>query len=299
MKNKIVSLLLVFALAIGGLAFAGCNPSNNNAERFTIYTSMYPIYDFTKKIVGNHADIINLVGPGEEAHHYELKASQRAELEHADLIIINGYNMEHWVEDLPETITSKILVASDGIQTIQRERNGVMRTDAHLWLSLRNGKAMMENIKNKMVELDSANAATYERNYARYSILFDALDSQYVSAVSNFSSTTVVVSHAAFGYLANDYGLTQLSISGLDTDDESDPQTVAAIIDYINENNVKAVFYQETISATIANAIAEQTEAVVDILYTIESLSDEDVKAGEDFLSLMAHNLVALISALN
>ena len=297
MKKNIISILLIVIIILGGFTLSGCNNNNNDNDNLTIYTSFYPMYDLTLKVVGNKANIVNLVGPGEEAHHYELTPKQVAALEsEADLIIINGLDMEHFIEDLSETVLNKVFEASEGMQTLEIATSAeTTKTDPHIWVSIRNSKKMMENIKNHIVSIDPSNAEYYENNYQKYAILFDALDNSYMEAVENFTSNTIIVSHKAFGYLFNDYGLTQLSISGLETDNEADPQTVANVIDYIIDNNVRVVYYQEEMNATIANAIAEQTNAIIDRLQTGESLSEAQVNAGEDFLSVMADNLLALI----
>lgn len=311
MKKKLVAIVMALTLLFGvGSVFAGCNPSTQK-DGLVIYTSMYPIFEFTQKIVGEKATVINLVGPGEEAHHYELKVQQRAELEtRADLLIINGLDMEHWAEDLPQVIQSKTLIASKDVQTIEvessgghdehddEEEGGVLRTDPHAWLSLRNAKVMMNTIKEKMIELDRENSAYYENNFARQALLLDLLDQEFTTTFSAIEGKSFVVSHKAFGYLSNDYGLTQVSISGLDSDDESSGQTMEQIIAFINQNNIKTVFYNEAISSSLATAIANRTEATIEVLYTVESLSQQQINNGENFLSLMAHNLIALRNAL-
>ena len=277
-------------VVLGSFTLSGCKKNNDDGV-LTIYTSFYPIYDLTQKVVGNKAEVINLVNSG-EAHDYELTAKQVVALEgEADLIIINGLDMEHFIEDLSQNVLDKVFVASDGLQTIEASVN---KTDPHIWLSIRNAKQMMQNIKNHLVSVDSANAAYYELNYQKYAILFDALDNAYIEAVANFTTTTIVVSHRAFGYLANDYGLTQLAISGLETDGEADPQTVANVIDYIIDNNITVVYYQEELNSTIATAIAQETNAQAVLLYTVESLTQEQMQAGDDYLSIMALNLLTL-----
>jgi zinc transport system substrate-binding protein len=300
MKKNIVALLLVVVVALGGLTLTGCKSSSDN-NTLTIYTTFYPIYDLTQKVVGDRAEIINLVGPGEDAHHYELTPKQVAALEtEADLIIINGLDMEHFVEELSQTVLQKVFVASDGLSTIQiTTEASTTKTDPHVWLSIKNAKQMMQNIKNHMSSIDAQNASYYENNYQKYAILFDALDASYETTLSAYSNSTIVVSHQAFGYLANDYGLTQLAISGLETDGEANPQTVAEVIDYITSNQIAVVYYQEELNAAIATAIAQQTNTQILRLQTVGELSEAQFAAGDDYLSIMAENLVALMNGLS
>lgn len=300
MKKNIIAILLVVIMLLGTFTLSGCK-NNNNDDALTIYTSFYPIYDLTLKIVGNKANIVNLVGSGEEAHHYELTPKQAVALENeADLIIINGLDMEHFIEDLSQPILDKVFVASDGLETIEMDTGlGTTKTDPHIWLSIRNSKKMMENIKNHMIILDADNAEYYENNYEKYAILFDALDNAYINAIANFTTNSIIVSHKAFGYLTNDYGLNQISISGLETDGEANPQTVIDIKNYIIDNNITVVYYQEEMNSTIASAIAEQTSATIERLQTVESLSKTQLDSGDDYLSVMAENLLALIKHLS
>jgi zinc transport system substrate-binding protein len=301
MKKNIIAIMLLLVITFGGLGLTGCTTRNNNEENFTIYTTFYPIYDFTKKIVGNTATVVKLVSSGENAHSYELTPKQLAAMEdEADVIITNGLNMEHYMENLSQNIQDKIFEASEGISTLQIVTSlGTTKTDPHLWTSIKNAKQMMENIKNHLVAVNAEDGMIYEANYAKYAVLLDGLDAYYESVISNFSNTTFIVSHPAFGYLANDYGLTQVGISGLETDDEADAQTVANIISQINEENISVVFYQEELNATIATAIAQETNATTERLYTVASLSQTEIDAGEDYLSMMAKNLLALVNALS
>ena len=208
--------------------------------------------------------------------------------------------MEHWAEELSASILSKVLVATTGIDVLQISTGlGTVKNDPHTWTSIKNAKIMMENIKNELVSLDTNNAQVYENNYAKYALLFDGLDYQYEQAVANFTTTNFVVSHMAFGYIARDYGLTQMAISGLETDGEADPATVADIINFVNDNNITTIFYQESINASIASAIANETGVTIAMLSTVQGLSKAQIDAGEDYLSIMAQNLVALIDALS
>ena len=135
--------------------------------------------------------------------------------------------------------------------------------------------------------------------FTTYSVLFDGLQSQYELKLSNLTQTTFVVSHKAFSYIANEFSLTQLSLNGIDTEGEPDAQTLATIINYINDNNISTVFYQTFVNSKVAEQIAEETNATVDMLSTIEGLTLQQLAAGQDYLSLMAQNLFSTRTRLN
>ena len=89
-----------------------------------------------------------------------------------------------------------------------------------------------------------------------------------------------------------------MGIEGLAPDSEPDPARMAEVIDFVKENNVKTIFFEELASPKVAEAIAKETGAKTEVLNPIEGLSDEELKAGEDYISVMEKNLAALKEAL-
>lgn len=307
MKKKIIAILISLMVIFGGFTLFACGETDS--DRILVYTSFYPIYDFATKIGGEKVEVVNLAKPGEEAHHMEISSSQMVGMEKADLIIISGLNMEGWVSDLSASLTSKLVNTSNSIQAIERtahdedeeeeEEHEHGAYDPHIWLSIKNAKKQMENIKNALVNIDSQNASYYEMNYLRYSYLFDGLDEQFETALSTIADRSFIVSHNAFGYLANDYNLTTYALTGIEDTGEPDTRTVADIIDFINQNDIKAVFYQTMANSSVAQSIVDQTTAELYPLSTLESLTNEEIATGEDYLSIMAKNLACLSEALS
>ena len=110
--------------------------------------------------------------------------------------------------------------------------------------------------------------------------------------------SSIVVSHQAFGYLCEAYGLTQMPIEGVEADAEPNAQEMKEITEFVKEHNVKVIFTEELVSPKVAQAIAEATGARVEELNPLEGLTDDELKAGEDYLSVMRENLKALEGAL-
>ena len=300
MKKIGYSLLTVLLIFISIFSFAGCGKNTDSENGLVIYASLYPYYDFASKIGGNKVTVYNLVQPGEEPHEFEPTTKQMAEInDNADILILNGAGLESWSSGLTQNVLSKTLVAATNAFKIEITSEGVSQIDPHIWLSIRNAKIIMNDIKERLQSIDNENAGYYETNYQKYAILLDGLNSEYIKAVENFTSTTFVVSHKAFGYISSEYSLTQLALSGLDSEGEADPATIASVIDYINENNIKTVFYHEFINSAIAAAVVNETEASLSVLNTLEGLTIEQINAGEDYLSIMAQNLIELKAALN
>lgn len=295
MKRIIYPLILI-------ILFTGCMSATKKSEhkenKIVIYTSFYPMYDFAKKIGGNKIELINMLPSGQETHDWEPKPSDIVGLENADMFIYSGVGMEPWVEKVLPTLKTKSLIVLEAAQGLELIDGAANNRDPHVWLSVKNAKQQMENIKNALVAADINNAAFYEENYEAYSKKFDELDEEFRNTLLSMENKMLVVSHKAFGYLCNDYGLEQIGIQGLVPDSEPSPARMAEIIEFVKENNVSVIFFEQSASPKVSEIIAKQTGAKTDMLSTLESLSDTRQSAGEDYLSVMRSNLEAIVRAL-
>lgn len=337
--KRIWSILLIGC--IGLFCFAGCGggnsappaagseenaPAESAPVKLSVYASFYTMYDFAVKIGGDKAEVVNMVPAGMEPHDWEPSASDIAGLENASVFVYNGAGMEHWAEDILETLQNPnltVVEASAGIELMEghhdhdedehededhedenheededHEEEHEEEYDPHVWLSPLSAKREMENIKNAFVQADPANRDDYEANYTKYAAEFDALDQEFKDALSPLPNKDIIVSHQAFGYLCAAYGLNQIPIEGLAPDSEPDPARMAEIIDFANEHQVKVIFFEELVSPKVAETIADAIGAETQVLSPIEGLGDEEQAAGDDYFSVMRQNLESLRNAL-
>ena len=325
--NKALTVALITTMGLS--VFAGCGtaektePNNTEGKKLQVYTSFYPMYDFTSKIAGDKVDVINLVPSGTEPHDWEPSTEDIANLEKADMIIYNGAGMEHWVDDVTKSLSNKDIVlveASEGIDLMEghhhhddegEEAHDHESEEAHehegedadehehgLDPHVKNAKKEMENIKNALVKADAANAEYYEANFKMYSEKFDELDKKYETEIAKLPNKNIVVSHEAFGYLCKEYGLTQVGIEGLSPDSEPNPKRMAEIVEFVEEHNVKVIFFEELVSPKVAESVAKETGATTDVLNPIEGLTEEQLKEGNDYISIMEQNLNSIVKAL-
>lgn len=299
-------LMAAAAVAAGVAVCAGCGNTSEeeDSDKIKVMASFYTMYDFAEKIGGDYVEVTDMVPAGTEPHDWEPSASDIAGLEEADVFIYNGAGMEHWAEDVLDTLGNQDLIvveASDGIELLESSGSGESdeNEDPHVWLDPENAKAEMENIKNAFVEADPENAEYYEENYETYAAKLDALDEEFQTALADVKSRNVIVAHEAFGYLCNAYDLTQVAIDGLSPDSEPDPARMEEIIEFAQENNVTTIFFEELVSSKVAETIAEEVGADTAVLNPLEGLSDEDIESGADYFSVMRENLEALVTALN
>lgn len=296
-----LSLLLIIVL----ISITGCSDGvENDKGKLKVYTSFYPIYDFTSKIAGEKVELYNMVPSGTEPHDWEPSASDIVSLENADMLVYNGAGMEHWVEDVLMNLENEDLIvieASKGIDLLSSEDDHDHDQgdyDAHVWTAPLNVKIEMENIKDGLIQLDPESSRYYEENFERYSQELAKLHDEFENGLSHLSNKNFVVSHQAFSYMSKAYGLNQIAIDGISPDSEPNPGRMAEIIDFVIENNIKVIFFEELASSKVASTIANETGVVVDVLNPLEGLSDQEIQNGDDYFSVMRKNLKALTRAL-
>ena len=317
--------LAAAAALLGALVLAGCSGSAGNGAsqaapapaedaKVKVVTSFYAMQDFATKVGGDHVEVTNLVPAGTEPHDWEPSPTDIATIQDADLLVYNGASMEGWVDDTLESMGDQAptsVKASDGIELRAGDEHEHEHEaeeghdhdhgtyDPHVWLSPENAKKELENIKNALVEVDPEHKDDYEANYEKYAAEFDQLDQEFAEKLSAAPNKTIVVSHEAFGYLADAYGLTQVAITGMDAEGEPDAQTMAQIIDQVKASGVKYIFSEDLVSPKVAQQIADATGAECVVLNPLEGLTDEQIAAGDDYVSVMESNLDELVKALS
>lgn len=295
----IVIILTLFVLVGCESTNSPSSANNDNENKLSVYTSFYPMYDFALKIGEDKIKIENMVPAGTEPHDWEPTADNISALERADVFIYNGAGMEHWVDNVLNTLSNDkltVVEASKGIDLLEGHNEGSF--DPHVWLDPENAKIEMENIKNALVKADPDNSSFYENNYKKYAKDFDDLDKEFSDTLSPLPNKDIVVAHQAFGYLCAAYDLNQLPIEGLTPDSEPDPARMAEIIDYSKKQNIKVIFFEELVSPKVAETIAEAIDAETEVLNPIEGLSEEQQNFGSDYFSLMRQNLQSLKKSL-
>lgn len=312
LKSRLTLAAALLGVVLSGCASEGKSPDNNAqgipSDKLKVMASIYPVYDFAVKVGGDKVTVTNMVPAGTEPHDWEPGTDDIIGLEKADVFVYSGAGMEHWAEDVLKSLANKDLAVAEASEGItlregrsEEEEAGKAAEDSHdphVWLDPMNAKKEMENIKNAFVKADPENKNYYESNYKIYGEKLDALNQSYKDALSPFSGKTIVVSHEAFGYLCGAYGLTQMGIEGLIPDSEPNPAQMAKIVDFIKENKVETIFFEALGTSKVIDVISKETGARAAALNPIEGLSDEEIKAGDDYFSIMEANLEALKRAL-
>jgi zinc transport system substrate-binding protein len=295
-------------LAIGLLAVAlmlsGCGSTSSSAEEGTsVVASFYPLAEAASRVGGDLVSVQNLTPPGVEPHDLELAPDDIEAIANADVIVYLGGGFQPAVEDaLAEAEHAVTVDALDAVATNAApasEADEGLTVDPHVWLDPARYEEIVRSVSAALSEADPANEATYAANAEAYIGQIAALDEEFRVGLSDCERITIVTSHEAFGYLADAYGLTQVGILGLSPEAEPDPRRLAELRDLVQREGVTTIFAEELVSPKVAETLASEAGVQVAVLNPIESLTDAQERAGEDYLSLMRENLDTLRRALD
>lgn len=312
MVKKFRNLFVIFILAI--VCLTSCGKENENIEnkevedknvdtKKTIYASFYPVSELVKMIAGDKFEVKTIIDTSDEPHSFELTSQAMKDLGDADLIAYNGAGMESFIDDLKDNIKNndKFLDLSAGLTLLDSSGEGSDMTSVnpHTWLSIKNAKIMVDNIYRKLSAMDPDNEGYCKENLDKVLSKFDKLDDKFTEELSKVKDKEkyFVVSHAAFNYLADDYGLKQVAVTGISPEEEPSAKDLKTIADFVKEKNIKTIFFEGKATPKVAETLAKNTGTKTSTLYTMENLDDHMIEKG--YFGLMEENLKALVESFN
>ena len=318
-KSMKWALSLVGATALlAGCGAAGSTTENTESDKLQVVTTFYPMYDFTKQVAQDDAEVSMLLEAGMEVHSFEPSSQMIAEIQDADVFIYNSPEMETWVPDVLASIDTSdmvVICASDAITLLEYEGEahahdheseeeganaGHSHTvDPHVWLDPVLAQTEVSTIAEGLAEADPDNAEDYLENAGIYNGKLNELDKAYRAAFEGTENRTFVTQHAAFAYLAARYDLNQISVTGLNAEVEPSAAALATLSDYVKANNISHIYFENNASSQTAETLAEEVGVELAVLSPLEGITEEDQKEGSDYISVMLDNLEALKKSIN
>jgi zinc transport system substrate-binding protein len=173
-----------------------------------------------------------------------------------------------------------------------------LTADPHVWQDPARYSQIVAAVERELAAVDPGDAKTFAANAATFEKQLAALDAEFASGLAHCQRDIIVTNHEAFGYLADRYGLTQIGITGLDPEAEPSAQRIAQLKTFVQEHGVTTIFTEDLVSPKVAETLAQEAGVQTEVLNTLEGLTDEQVAAGDDYLSVMRTNLERLREAL-
>lgn len=307
MKKFICLIMALFMTFI----FCGCADSTaSTAGKLSIVAVSFPEYDFARAVAGDLAQITMLIPAGGETHGYEPTVSDIKAVSGCDLFIYTGGESDTWVEDLLKSVNNeslKTLAMVDSVQTLctddhdHEHDHDKFTFDEHVWTSPTNAMSIVKSIKDSLSEIDAENKEAFAENAKAYCDKIDALDKS-IREVTEKAKTSILVFGDRFPltYFAESYNLQYLAaFSGCSEDTEASASTVASLIDFVKEKEIPVVFVNELSNTSIAEQIANETDAEVRTFYSCHKISKDDFESDKTYVDIMSRNIESLSKALN
>jgi ABC-type Mn2+/Zn2+ transport system ATPase subunit/ABC-type Zn uptake system ZnuABC Zn-binding protein ZnuA len=259
------------------------------------------IYDITRNIAGELADVVSFLPIGGDPHIYEATPDDISRLARADLVLRNGLKLEGWLDKVIATSGTNatvVTVAEDGIKPFHSAQfHGA--PDPHVWMSVPNGKIMARNIATALsTEMPEA-YESISANLHLYLRKLDSLDTYIMTRIATIPEDhrVLVTTHDAFHYFADRYGLEVESLRGISTDAEIMAADATRVRDVIIERELPAIFIETTINPKVFLQIAKDLDIKIGGSLFADSIGDLDSDAGS-YIGMLRADTDAIVAGL-
>lgn len=316
-QPHISRLAIVLGMAFG-LLVSGCSSPNNISQdvpqelgnttqnpdtknKKVILTTFTVLADMARNVAGDKAIVQSLTRPGAEIHGYDPTPSDLAKAQNADLILDNGLGLERWAQKFYGNLKDVPHVTlSEGITPIDISEDAYAgKPNPHAWMSPKLALSYVENIRAALVKLDPANAETYNTNAKAYSQQIKQVDKKLQKTVEEISPNRrfMVTCEGAFSYLANDYGLKEVYLWAVNSEQQATPKQVEKVIRTVRKNDIPVVFCESTVNADAQKQVAKEANAKFGGVFYVDSLTDVNGVA-PTYFKLLEYNINTLVNGL-
>lgn len=295
-----------------------------DGEKLKVAATTNIIGDVVKNVGGDFIELTVLIGLGQNPHTYEPTAQQLAKVEDADVIFVNGLDLEEGLIKSIESIAedAPIVPVSAGIEVIEHpgsleqeeheeeagesEQEHTHRVDPHFWLDPTNVMQWTENIAEILAAADPENAASYYANAEAYLADLSDLDAYIREQTAKIpeENRKLVTDHLAFGYFVNEYGFEMIGavIPSTTTSAEASGGELAGLVELIQTEQVPAIFVDISASERLqqlSELIAEEAGTDVKVYPLYIGSLDEAGKPGATYIGMIRYNIDQIVDGLS
>jgi zinc transport system substrate-binding protein len=279
-------------------------PPAATAQPLTVVATFVPMYEFTKAVAGNKAQVEILVPPGSEVHDYQMKPEDLRKLAQAKLLIKNGLGLDDFADGLISSSGNadlKVVNTSKGVKPLSQAEALVpivksakeRPSNPHVWLDPIRAQQQIRTIQDALSAIDPDNSKSYKSNAESYVGKLQTLDQEYKKALASTSKKEFITFHDAFPYLADRYGLRQLAIIAI-PEDELTPEDVKKTVQAAKKYEVKVLLSEPGVDNKLFTTLSKDLNINVKTLDSLENGTlDPDY-----YFKVMRANLEVLKEAL-
>lgn len=314
MSGKIFAVIIsiIFLVTLVLVLWFGAPTSEYlGSDKIEVAVTIYPVQAFVEAVGGDLVVVNNPVPAGAEPHDFEPSPRDLIVVLRSDLLVYLGGGLDIWAEDMAAEVEAGgavVLGIEDKLEFVTAAESSITKgdehdhahtgTDPHVWLDPTLAGDMVNAIRDALTEVAPEHAATFAANADAYAAELETLDQEFETSLARCRLDDIMVSHDAFGYLARRYDFNVHAIAGLSPDAEPSVRDFAALVEEAEELGVNTIFFETLASPALAETLAKEIGVKTAVLNPLEGLSAAELEAGENYLSIMHKNRLALSQAL-
>ena len=290
------------------------NSTSKSQGKVNIYTTVYPLQDFAKKIGGDYVEVHTVYPPGSDEHTFEPTQKDMMNLADSDLFFYIGLGLEGFVEKSKQTLKDEnvtMVATADSLNQDELKKSSpapheegesehhLGDINPHVWLDPVYAKQLALTIEKSLIKTKPDHEKEFKKNYLSLSKDLDGLNNEFQATLSKVPKKEFIVSHAAYGYWESRYGLKQLSVSGFSTSNEPSQKQLLKLVEEAKNQNLSYFLVEQNSQTKLDDVIQRELGAKRLTLHNLAVLTDEDISNHEDYFSLMHHDLSTLKTALS
>jgi len=300
--RKAPALVLAGTIA-AALLLGGCGGSGASDGQLRVVATTTQIGDFVRAVGGDAVAVDQVLEPNTDPHEYEPRPSDVANAAEAKLVFASGDGLDDWIDEVVSDSGSDARVVDLGAIVPERlpgESSGAEASpfDPHWWHDPRNAEAAVAEIERQLALADPAHRRRFERNADAYLSTLRGLDRGIARCMRSVPATQrkLVTDHDAFGYFAHRYGIEVVGavIPSQTTQAQPSAKDLSALAELIEREQVAAIFPETSLSAGVAEAIADQTGASAEYSLYGDTLGPSG-SGGATYLRMEAANANAMV----
>lgn len=316
----LAAAFLCAMLMLSTFAFSGCGEAENQTKKLSVITTVFPVYDWTKNVLGENlenTDLTMLLDSGVDLHSFQPSASDLVKISSCDVFIYVGGESDEWVEKALESVKNKKIITVNlmnllGDMALEEEEVEGMQShgeeeeedayDEHIWLSLKNASFLVYEIAKGLSKADPANQVAYVANAESYQKSLDKVQNAYTEEFKNYDDVCMLFADRfPFLYLTKDFGFKYYAaFKGCSAESEASFETIAFLAGKVNELGLKNIFVLEGSDEKIAKTVLEtaKSDAKILKLNSMQTTIKKDVEEGASYYDIMKQNLETIANSL-
>ncbi len=304
----LLGLILLMLILVGCGREAGSAPADIAGRQVRVVATTGMVGDVARNVGGDRVAVTTLMGPGVDPHLYKASARDVEALDEADILFYNGLHLEGRMTSIFDRlgVTRPTVAIAESVpaERLRRPPDLEGAHDPHIWFDVGLWSHTVDAVRDALIALDPAHAATYRVNAGAYHAELATLDTWVAEQVMTIpaGSRLLITAHDAFGYMGAAYGLEVRGLQGASTATEAGAADVRGLADLIVERRIKAIFVESsvpkaTIEAVQAAVRARGRDVVVGGQLFSDAMGDDGTPAGT-YIGMVRHNVETIVSAL-